>query len=409
MKSKYLFQIVALLAILCSAFGASQPVQAKPQQTVQIVMRNLAYWDATYSGSVNASRYEKWPFQLGETSVFTITASASSGAAPLISLLDVNGNEISTLVGSLNTTQPAGEYYILIAPSADSSVSYNLTIRKEVTLPFVSTVVDPKSIEVGKTSTAIVSLSNVPATGYTSVEFTCTYNPAMAEVSNIVAGTDLFGADAAVAINGPQNGSFIIAVAGTNGNKVVASGAAFTFSLKGLQVGQTPVECKARVSTGSNTLADILFDPDTLSIIDQQGKLEGKVTASKAVTISVRNASNAEVASVTSNDGVFSLPLPAGTYTALASANGFLGAQTLDTAKITIVGGKTITMPAVRLLAGDIDNNGVIDQFDAMTIGMSYNTALPAAADLNNDGTINVLDLELLAANYRKAGAVAWQ
>ena len=61
-------------------------------------------------------------------------------------------------------------------------------------------------------------------------------------------------------------------------------------------------------------------------------------------------------------------------------------------------------MPQISLLAGDIDNNGVIDQFDAMTIGMSYNTATPAAADLNNDGTINVLDLELLAGNYRKVG-----
>jgi hypothetical protein len=40
---------------------------------------------------------------------------------------------------------------------------------------------------------------------------------------------------------------------------------------------------------------------------------------------------------------------------------------------------------------------------------MSYNTAVPAAADLNNDGVINVLDLELLALNYRKTGPVAWQ
>jgi hypothetical protein len=61
------------------------------------------------------------------------------------------------------------------------------------------------------------------------------------------------------------------------------------------------------------------------------------------------------------------------------------------------------------LLAGDIDNNNVIDQFDAMTIGMSYNTNTPPAADLNNDGTINVLDLELLARNYRNTGPVVWQ
>jgi len=51
----------------------------------------------------------------------------------------------------------------------------------------------------------------------------------------------------------------------------------------------------------------------------------------------------------------------------------------------------------------------VIDQFDAMTIGMSYNTAEPEAADLNADAIINVLDLELLAANYRAADALNWE
>jgi hypothetical protein len=66
-------------------------------------------------------------------------------------------------------------------------------------------------------------------------------------------------------------------------------------------------------------------------------------------------------------------------------------------------------MPTISLLAGDIDNNNVIDQFDALTIGMSYNMTTPAAADLNNDGVINVLDLELLARNYRKTGPVAWE
>ena len=66
-------------------------------------------------------------------------------------------------------------------------------------------------------------------------------------------------------------------------------------------------------------------------------------------------------------------------------------------------------MPPISLLAGDIANNNVNDQFDAITLGMSYNTATPEAADLNNDGVINVLDLELLARNYRATGPVAWQ
>jgi hypothetical protein len=66
-------------------------------------------------------------------------------------------------------------------------------------------------------------------------------------------------------------------------------------------------------------------------------------------------------------------------------------------------------MQNITLIAGDIDGNDVIDQLDALTIGMNYNLAAPAAADLNNDGTINVLDLEILAANYRETGPLAWQ
>ena len=68
----------------------------------------------------------------------------------------------------------------------------------------------------------------------------------------------------------------------------------------------------------------------------------------------------------------------------------------------------TSSKPVVSLLAGDIDNNGIINQFDALTIGINYNSTTPAAADLNNDGIINVLDLGLLAQNYLKSGALAW-
>ncbi len=104
-------------------------------------------------------------------------------------------------------------------------------------------------------------------------------------------------------------------------------------------------------------------------------------------------------------DGTFGMTALAGTYTLVATADGFLSAQ----GTVTITAGETgTTKPAITLLAGDIDNNNVIDQFDAMTIGMSYNTATPAAADLNNDGVINVLDLELLAQNYRATGPSEW-
>jgi murein DD-endopeptidase MepM/ murein hydrolase activator NlpD len=503
--------------------------------------------------------------------------------------------------------------------------------------PYVSTAVNPSTINVGETAVATVSLNNVPSEGYTSAEFTCQYDAGLFEVSNITA-TNLFGADAAMAINGPQDGKFIVAIAGSNGNKANASGAVFTFSVKGLQPGQTYFGCDARVSKGDNVLTEIssalahitivgstatpnltpsiaptftqspapntptisptatasnwltftntkygfqfkyppegqivagntdnfarinlpfqpgtnlhekylevavvenanpcrspvasssivnssetvtingipflkeiggdsgvgniyqfiaystlrdnacvslsfvlhsvnpdnfptpppVFDyasetavftqivstyiwltliptstptfsstpvesptatftstpiesptatststpigsPTPTSLPAGSGALTGQVLAGKPVTVSLLNADSSVAASVTANvDGTFSLTAPAGTYTVRATASGFLSAQ----GSTTLTAGNTSTKPTITLLAGDIDGNNVINQFDAMTIGMNYNAATPAAADLNNDGVINVLDLELLANNYRKTGPLTWQ
>ena len=349
--------------------------------------------------------------------------------------------------------------------------------------------VAPLSVSVGASAAVSVALSNVPAGGYTSAEFTCTYNGSLASAGNIVTGS-LFGADAVAAINGPQNGSFIVAIAGSNGNKDTTSGNAFTFGLTGLQAGQTAITCTARVSNGDSQLVAIAFSPASLTItgntptptrtvtstakptatatataaitatttatikavtatptitattavsptatptvtatrtsappvitstatstasptptatISGVGTLTGKVLAGKPVAVGLYRADKSLATSVPANaDGTFSLSAPAGSYIAVAAAPGFLSAQ----GAVTLTVGSSASLPTVSLVAGDIDNNNVIDQFDAMTIGMNYNTATPATADLNKDGVINVLDLEILARNYRKTGPILWQ
>ena len=136
------------------------------------------------------------------------------------------------------------------------------------------------------------------------------------------------------------------------------------------------------------------------------GTLTGQVLASKLVTINLYAADTTLVATTQAAvDGTFSLTAPAGTYTVEATASGFLIAQ----GPAVLTEGTTTTKNTLSLLAGDIDGNGVIDQFDALTIGMGYNTAVPDAADLNADGIINVLDLELLAANYHAAAPTLWE
>lgn len=497
MKFKRLFQVLVVFTLIFNSFGVSASTNSsRTVSDAMVINRNLNVWDATYIGFVSASIYEKWHLELTEAHDFTVSISTVTGdLVPLLTLQDANGVEITRGIGSLTTSQPAGSYFIQTQPESGSGF-YVLTLRQVVNVvPSVSTSVNPASINVGESALVTVSLNNVPAEGYTSAEFTCTYDATVLEASNITV-TDLFGADAAVAINGPANGSFIVAIAGSNGNKTTTSGPAFTFSVKGLQAGQAAVECKARVSKGDNLLTDLPSTPASLTVVGvaptstpiesptpevtstpdssatatstpdgsatatstpdgsatatstpdgsatatstpaesptptltftpevsptptftstpepsptplPAGSVNGQVNASKPVTVSLFDSNNAQVASVTANpDGTFSLQVPAGTYTAIASAAGFLSTQ----GSVTVNSGAATTMPTIDLLAGDIDNNNVIDQFDAMTIGMSYNTADPVSADLNSDGVINVLDLELLARNYRATGPVAWE
>jgi hypothetical protein len=573
MKSKRLIQILVVFFLMFSTFGGSHSVLAStnsaPQFDAMVINRNLDFWNATYFGFVNDSIHERWFFDFSETHTFVVSVSAITGdLIPLLTLQDSNGNEITHGIATLTSTQPAGSYSIQVEPNSGGGF-YVLTLREVVqTQPSVVTTISPSSVNVGETAVATVTLNNVPAEGYTSAEFTCTYDPNLVTVGSPVA-TSLFGADPAVAVNGPQNGSFIVAIAGSNGNKATTSGPAFTFSVTGLSAGQSAISCQARVSTGNNVLTSISstgtsltvtgsgptatftstptqvasdtpvpsstpvesptatspapvdsptpttvvpvdtptptslpvesptptsvvpidtatptspvpVDTDTPTTVPvntdtptatppantdtptatvpvntdtptatlpadtdtptstpvdtdtptplpptetatpsftpvpsatftstplPNGTVSGQVIASKPVTVSLLDGSNNPVTSMTANpDGTFSLSAPAGDYTLRATASGFLTAQ----GSVSLTSGNTLTKAPISLLAGDIDNNNVIDQLDALTIGMSYNTATPAAADLNNDGVINVLDLELLARNYRQTGPVAW-
>lgn len=416
MKTSIPVRVLLLAVMLVSALGTSTQAFAKseaaPYLPAQIIIRSTTFWDATFSGTVNADRFERWSLQIEEASSFSVTVTALTGdLVPSIYLLDSGENEIASAAGVssetvLTTTQPAGEFFIQIQPASGGG-TYSMVIRKTdapVVDPNAVIVLNPASIDIGDVSTATVMLNNVPEGGYASAEFTCSYDVAFVEVSNI-SEAGLFGSDSAVVLNGPQDGSFIIAIAGSNGQRAMSSGAAFTFSVLGLQAGQTTITCQVRVSTG-NSLTTLDPVSVTLTITEPEGTITGTVLASKPVTVTLYNQDSSVAATTTADEnGDFSMTAPPGSYTIVASALGFLKAQ----GSPTVTGGGTTVMQTIQLLAGDIDGNDVIDQFDAMTIGFNYGLSTPDAADLNNDGIIDVLDLELLAANYRQAGALNWQ
>lgn len=372
---------------------------------------------------------------------YTLTTTVDRFGAPL-TIVQTDGAITSTFTPTVTTTPsntatptPTGTLPITNTPTATTTGIITNTPTSTATAtntptstptgtvlpsgPYVLTDAAQPNLLVGENSLVTVSLNNVPAEGYTSAEFTCTYNASLLSVSNItVAG--LFGANPVVAINGPQNGSFILAMVGIGGNKATTSGTVFTFNVTALQLGQSPVECTARVSKGLSVYENIAFTGDIVNILGAitptssptataigplPPLVTGQVLASKPVTIRLYNLDTTLAATIPANpDGTFNFNAAAGSYTIVASAEGFLNAQ----GSITLTNGVTTTMPTINLIAGDVDGNSIINQLDALTIGMNYNGSTPTAADLNNDGVINVLDLQMLALHYGQSGALAW-
>jgi hypothetical protein len=410
MNSKSLIRMILLMALLVSFFGTSVPVSAS-SLSAQIVIRSTTFWDATFNGSTDVNRFERWSLQIEEASSFRVTVTTVTGdLTPKVLLLNSEGVEITQVVGTLstavlNTSQVAGDYFIQVQPESGAG-TYSMEIRRTddpVTDPNATIVFNPASIFPNEISAGTLMLNNVPVSGFASAEFTCTYDPALISITNITQ-SGLFGTDPVVILNGPSNGTFLFAIAGSNGQKATASGAAFTFTATGLLVGDAEVSCVVKVSAG-NSLSTIESTPTTLSILEPLGTLTGTVIANELVTITLYNPDDS-VAGTTTVDanGNFELQAPAGAYTVRATAPGFLPAE----GDPTLTPGGTTTMQTINLVSGDIDGNGVIDQFDALTIGINYNASSPSVADLNNDGVINVLDLEILASNYRANGALNW-
>ncbi|GIK41171.1 MAG: hypothetical protein BroJett011_50040 [Chloroflexota bacterium] len=90
-----------------------------------------------------------------------------------------------------------------------------------------------------------------------------------------------------------------------------------------------------------------------------------------------------------------------GAYTLTASSPGFLRAICNVTHQSELT-----TLAGLTLLAGDLNDDGVIDVADAAALGLAIGSSSPGAvADLNVDGTVNVLDLIPLAVNFGQSAA----
>jgi hypothetical protein len=147
----------------------------------------------------------------------------------------------------------------------------------------------------------------------------------------------------------------------------------------------------------------------------QVGQVQGRIlrqhrTNHGGVMVALRNGGTVVGSAVTDATGAYTLMVPPGTVSARATYAGNLYAEKNN---IVVAAGGSVTLPTVTLLAGDVDNNGCVTWAgDLMPIGNANGTAASAndPRNINGDGVINLVDLNLATANGDKCSpaAIPW-
>jgi hypothetical protein len=101
--------------------------------------------------------------------------------------------------------------------------------------------------------------------------------------------------------------------------------------------------------------------------------------------------------------------LAAGSYVVKVSKLGYIDLPaTLN--KMLVVNAGKAKVNSLTLIGGDVDNNEVINLADAVAVandfGHSGGAIVNPLTDINGDGSVNLLDLSIVALNYNKTSSV---
>jgi len=321
----------------------------------------------------------------------------------------------------------------------------------------LTVVVSPTDGLVGSSLSVALNLSN--AANLYGLQVDCTVNSAVLTGQTRTNGTIFTTSNSFILDSNPQpNGTW--SLSGSLLNPAPAfngSATAFTLTYKVAGVGSSPINCTAMAvdadgnpvtvnvvngsfsatvpatatpiptgtpipptATPTNTPVPPTATPTSTPVpptntpipptaVPTTGTISGTVKYEKrssqagiSATLLTGGANGASAGQVTTSaDGAFQFAnITAGAYAVKMVASGHL-----STIYTFTLGAGGVGLNTVTLLAGNADDNGVIDLADAGMIGANYKGTVPpypASADFNADGVINLVDLVLVGKNFGK-------
>ena len=136
---------------------------------------------------------------------------------------------------------------------------------------------------------------------------------------------------------------------------------------------------------------------ECVTALEGNAYLEGREDHS-GITVTLEG--NTVLTATTDISGTYAfVGLPAGTYTMTLSHDNFLAIEVAD---VTVTECETTALCSYMLLAGDLNNDGVIDISDLALCAANFGSAGPDG-DVNADGVVDIYDLVLIGKNFKLA------
>jgi parallel beta-helix repeat protein len=191
---------------------------------------------------------------------------------------------------------------------------------------------------------------------------------------------------------------------------VSGSGVLARIVLHGLEVGTSELAFVDAILSDPQSVeipADI--EGGVVDVVEAVGAVSGRVVLERRTSDAGASVCIGALCATTSPTGTYSIPgVPAEAHTVAASHMSYLRSSRSISVPIG-----PLALPDVVLLAGDLDQDDHIDDVDSNLVGQIWNST-PAdpqwnqAADITDDGRINILDMVAVQFNWDEAAPGAW-
>jgi hypothetical protein len=156
------------------------------------------------------------------------------------------------------------------------------------------------------------------------------------------------------------------------------------------------------------TAEDGLIEIGDLTRIDGLVELQGRTDHGGAQVCA--DDGSQEFCTASNPAGAYELLLPNSTYTVTVTMDRYLDGERSG---VLVAAGAPVTLPKVKLLGGDANDDCIVNILDLSFMGARYRSSCgdpgyDDRADINNDCTINILDLSGAGGNYKLTCPVPW-